>query len=430
MIRGFIMKEKKQEKYSAKWPTLSEKERDRRWTRVKELMRAEKVECLVAFGLKGREQFDRYLTNDRTGGICIFPLEGELVHLTWCDFDLAAHLESTLRGEGSWVSDMRVGANGAGVVEVLREKGYEHATIGVVGLDHSTAGEMEGCVPYNTWAHILKNMPGAKFKELSMGMALLTFPKSDEELLLVRRAAAIAESAALAMLKVTRPGQTENKIYAAVVRELYANGANGSPQPYLGPLILQSGPDNPGWGAPMWLFSGGLPRRVQKGDLVQAEIFSRFASMEAQAQMCIALGPVSQENKKAATIAKRSYQAGIKALRAGSRLRDVVEAMEEPLKQAGAYHVTPLIHSMAPLAIGASGTGVGMEKMPGFRKYKWKGASPIRGADMIIEPNTVWELEPNPYIGKHRVNIGGTVIATANGAEALNDITTKMHIVG
>ena len=179
----------------------------------------------------------------------------------------------------------------------------------------------------------------------------------------------------------------------------------------------------------MWLFRGGPPRRVQKGDLVQAEIFSRYGSMESQAQMCIALAPVRRENKKAAAIARRSYEAGLKALRPGNKVLDVVEAMEEPLRQAGAYHITPLIHSLAPLAIGASGTGVGMENLPGFEKYRWKGATKVRGADMIIQPNTVWELEPNPYIGKHRVNIGGTVIVTQGEAEPLNDVTTRMRII-
>jgi len=38
-------------------------------------MKAEGVKCLVIFGLKDGEQYDGYLTNDRTGGVTIFPLE-------------------------------------------------------------------------------------------------------------------------------------------------------------------------------------------------------------------------------------------------------------------------------------------------------------------------------------------------------------------
>src|SRR3989304_9672480 len=93
----------------ANYPTLTVKERDRRWSITRNLMRQHGLDCLLIFGSKGREQLDRYLTNDRSGGIVVFPLEGELVHLTWAGFDITAHLESSLRGEASWVSDMRGG---------------------------------------------------------------------------------------------------------------------------------------------------------------------------------------------------------------------------------------------------------------------------------------------------------------------------------
>ena len=56
-----------------KWPELSLKERDRRWSRTKDMLRNKGLDCLVVFGLRGREWYDRYLTNDRSGGTTIFP---------------------------------------------------------------------------------------------------------------------------------------------------------------------------------------------------------------------------------------------------------------------------------------------------------------------------------------------------------------------
>ena len=41
----------------------------------------------------------------------------------------------------------------------------------------------------------------------------------------------------------------------------------------------------------------------------------------------------------------------------------------------------------------------------------------------------VFELEPNAQRGNHRVNIGGTVVATETGVEELNSIATQMHVV-
>jgi len=413
----------------SRWPSLSEKERDRRWGRVKELMRVKGLECLVVFGLKGREQFDRYLTNDRTGGIVIFPLEGELVHLTWATFDMPAHLESALRGEASWVRDMRLGANGAGVVKVLQEKGYERASIGVVGLEIIAPGEMEGYVPYRTWAYVLDNLPHASFHEVSNAFAQLVFVKSDEELQLVRRAAEIGELAAQAMMKVTRPGTSESEIYAAAMNQLFLNRANGSVSPYISPMILHSGPDNPSWGAPMWLLRGQPPRVVKNGDIIHAEIFPHYGGMEAQLQMCIAIEQVEPVNRECATIARQSYEVGFKALRPGKTFGEVAEAMEEPLRQAGAWHLTPLIHSLNPLS-WVSGTAVGIENLPGIERYKGIGPTPVVGADLVIQAGTVWELEPNACLGKHRVNIGGTVIVTEEGAVGLNVLPTDMRVIG
>ncbi|MDH5443545.1 MAG: peptidase, partial [Hadesarchaea archaeon] len=63
------------------YPTLSLKERDRRWINLRELMKKEKMDCLVVAGLRSREQFDRYITNDLSGGFVIFPIEGEPISL-------------------------------------------------------------------------------------------------------------------------------------------------------------------------------------------------------------------------------------------------------------------------------------------------------------------------------------------------------------
>ena len=410
------------------WPTLSENERERRWRLVREWMSKKGLDCLVVFGLKGREQFDRYLANDRTGGIVIFPLKGELVFLTWATFDLAAHYESSLRGEDSWVNDIRLGANGPGVVGILMEKGYENANIGVVGLDLRVPGEMEGNVPYKTWNHILQNLPQAKFHEVSGEFARLIFVKSDEELQLVQKAAEVGELAAEAMINAARPGASETEIYAAAMNQLHLNRVTGSVSPYLTPMILHSGPDNPSWGAPMWLIRAQTPRTICNGDIIQAEIFPRYGGMEAQLQMAIAVGPLDPVNSECAAIARQSFEAGLKALCPGKTFGEVVEAMEEPLRQAGAWHLTPLIHSLNPLCFIGQ-TAVGMEKMPGSQRYKGLRPTPIVGAELVIEEGTVWELEPNACFGKHRVNIGGTVIVTKCGAVSLNKLPTELRCV-
>ena len=410
------------------FPELSLKERDGRWARVRAFMREKGLDVLIAFGLKGREQVDHYLTNDRTGGIVIFPLAGELVHLTWTNFDIAAHSESALRGEASWVEDVRVGATGAGVVKVLREKRLDGSCIGVLGLDAELPGESEGWVPYKTWARVLEQLPGARWVEVSGDFFKLMLVKSEEELKLLRRAAAIGELACETMLDIARPGVSESEVYAGVMATLYRCGARGSVSPYITPLILQSGPDNPGWGAPMWLMRGQRPRTLQAGDLVQAEVFSAYGCVESQQQMSVALKPVHPANEECAQVARSSYDAALKVLKPGITFDQVAEAMEAPLAEADCWHLTPLIHSLNPLAV-VSATGVRMpEKMPGIEKYVGIQARPVKEGNLVIQPGMAFALEPNACKGRNRVNIGGTVIVTPNGVEELNKVAAKMQM--
>ncbi|MBI4334975.1 MAG: M24 family metallopeptidase [Chloroflexi bacterium] len=341
------------------------------------------------------------------------------------------NVEDRLRGENPWATDIRVGASGAALVEVLREKGFDGATVGVVGLERGGGGgEPEGVVPHMTWSHVLKHLPRAVFVDVSAEFLELTAVKSEEELELVRRAAHIGEMACQAMLKATRPGTSESEIYGTVLRVIFSNGAKAE-----GPgLILHSGVDNLSWGPPTWIHRAQRPRSVQKGELVQAEIFSTYGGMETQQQMSVALKPVHPVNAECAAVARRSYQAGLNALRPGKKFREVVEAMEMPLVEAGCWHTTPLIHSLNPI-LTVSPTMVRVElagELPGFdekylQKYKYKRTEPT-GGNTVIKPGTVFELEANACRGKHRVNLGGTVIVNEDRAEALNTLSTEMRV--
>jgi Xaa-Pro aminopeptidase len=101
--------------------------------------------------------------------------------------------------------------------------------------------------------------------------------------------------------------------------------------------------------------------------------------------------------------------------------------MEAVLDRPGVWHVTPVIHSMNPMVcIGPA--GVKIKSLPGVEMYRQLGTSRILGAEVVLEPGMVFELEPNACIERHRVNIGGTVLVTETGAEPLNELPTQMRL--
>jgi Xaa-Pro aminopeptidase len=407
-------------------PTLSLQERDRRWQRVREMMLAQRLDCLIVGGFRGREHYESYITDDYVEGAVVFPLEGEPTTLTWTGSRVSRAYESFSRGVEAWVTDYRVGVSGQATAGVIREKGMDRSRIGVVGLESRAPGEMQGYIPYTFWQALTRELPEATFMDTSQLFAELTLVKSEAELILFRYAAKIAEAACQVMLETTRPGVGEEVIYAEVVREIFRHAADAR----YPTLNLHSGPHNISWGPPRWISRAERPRRVQKGDMVQAEIFPCYGNQEVQVQMSIALDPMDEVNQRCEDVARRSYEAGLRSLRPNITFAELVRAMEGPLRESGCWAKTPLIHSLG-MGGGIGFTGVNMEQLVGTQEGRIEGKTTSRkaisGGDLVIRPGMTLAFEPNACIGTHRANIGGALIVTETGYEELNVLPTRVR---
>ena len=406
-------------------PVLSFKERDRRWSGLRKVMRERGVDAIVVGSFQGRERLESYLIDDFLDSNVIFPLEGEPVLLAFSTGRLSRMLESASRGIEPWVSDWRVGFGGAKSAAVLQEKGLAKARIGIVGMGPTAPGEMEGLLPLGFWNNLSKGLPQATFEDFTQAFTDFMLVKGEEEIALLRFGAGVTERVCHVMADVTRPGISEAEIYGEMMRETYRWGCDAR-YPF---LSLQSGAAKIGWGAPRWLVHAEPPRRVQRGDLVQAEIHTLYGGQEAQVQMSVALDPVDSDNRKCEAVARRSYEAGLKATRPGVTFAEVVRAMEEPIRVAGCWSKTPLLHT---LSFGGTGfTSVNREQLKGTREGKVEGqANPgIRRGELVLQAGMGLELEPNACLNTHRVNIGTGVLVTAAGCEALNDLPSRVYHV-
>ena len=117
-------------------PTFSMDERERRWGRVRDLMRRDGVDCIVGLnstGTHNRNQADvRYLT--QLGNNCdevevCFPLEGKVTAIT----NRGGYWPA-----GDWVGEtMRSGRGWArALAQCLQDAGMQRATIGICGLTY------------------------------------------------------------------------------------------------------------------------------------------------------------------------------------------------------------------------------------------------------------------------------------------------------
>jgi Xaa-Pro aminopeptidase len=388
------------------------------------LLRERGLGCLIVGSFRSRELYDGYLTNDHLDAVIVFPLEGEPTALTWNTTHLSRALESAGRGVTLWMNDCRPGFGGAATAAVIREKGCGGSRIGVVGLGATAAGEREGIVPHTFWTNLVRELPEAAFEDLSQPFGDLVLVKSEEELALVRYAASVSEAACRIMLETSRPGIAEDALYAEVMREIFRHGAD-----VRYPMMsLHSGPRNIAWGRPRWIVSAEPPRVLARGDMVQAEIHTCYAGQEAQVQMSVALDPIDPVNRRCAEVARRAYEAGLAAIRPGMILADLVRVMERPLREAGAWAKTPLVHTMNFGATGVS--GIGREQLDGTPEGTIEPRTPAsRRGDLVLQPDMVLELEPNACVGTYRVNLGAGVVVTATGCEELNALPTRVHHV-
>jgi Xaa-Pro aminopeptidase len=258
--------------------------------------------------------------------------------------------------------------------------------------------------------------------EVSQDYTLRMLAKSEEEIALYRWGSKVGEKACEAMMEAVRPGASEHHIFSEVMRVLFEHGCFAV-APHLNMTI---GLNDLGWGHPMWAYRGGRPRTVGSVDLVQAEIFPCYGGIECQQQMAITVGSVPRVIDELADVARRSHDAGLERLRPGIKFGELLDVMEAPLAKADCWHLTPLVHTLSPVS-RMSATALRIEQLPGVGRYKGIRSRPPVGADMLIEHGMVFAFEPNACKAEFRVNIGGTVVVTANGAEPLNEAPNRLH---
>ncbi len=400
-------------------PTLSLAERDRRWARVRGLMRERGLDGLLLAGFRSREMYETYISDDYNEGCVIFPLEGDPVVITWAHLRVMRARWSQERGTRLWVDDYRVATSGAAVAEIFREKHLAETNLGVVGLSSQAPTEVYGAIPANFWAELTAALPKAQWEDISEEFSHLMLVKSDEELAQVRYAARAAEAACKVMAEIVAPGIGEEVVFAEATREMLRHGI-GLRYPM---IVMNSGPHTLSWGPPRWTTSGEAPRILARGDLLQAELMPLCGNQEVQVQMTVALDPLDDTSLKCERVARASYEAGIKALRPGMTFADLLAVMEEPHKSAGCWGYTPLVHSLGPHFL-AGRTRVNEDQAN--LNVRFVGANAIRQRKAVLQPGMVFAFEPNACIDRHRVNIGGTVIVTATGCEELNHIPTTV----
>ncbi len=404
------------------FPTLTMRERDRRWTIARRIMQETQVECLLIPGGGGGAGADNFFTNDASATV-VFPMKGEPVVLAGeASFQAASWLENEERGEVSWIKDWRF--DHTSPAEVLGDLGLSSARIGTLGVTKGAHNFPAGHTSYRAWTGLQKALPKATLVELWDAFTPEWLAKGEEDLACFRKAALLAEVAAEEVLEITRPGVTEDVLYATVMCAILKHGGG------IGGLILHSGPDNASWGPPKWAVRGQRPRTIQNGDVINVEYGASYGHLSSQAQVCMGVGKVSDLNMKLGRTAREQYETALKVLKPGARFGDAAQAINAANRREGFWHTTPQIHSLNPLdPVGPVTEGISQHSSALRERFPHMLERPGTGLDIVLREGMTFQVETNSHSGRGRVNIGGNVVITKTGCEPLNEAPVDFRIV-
>lgn len=191
-----------------------------------------------------------------------------------------------------------------------------------IGLECWTAGLSHGL------AQRLEALVEARWSDVSGLVDRLRMVKSAEEQILLRRAAAVTDAAAGAAIAAISDGAAEPEVAAQCVAAMIRAGGHA---PGFGPFIRPAarlGEEHTTWGDGVY----------RSGEPVFMELSGCVSRYHAPLGRLVHVGAVKDEDAAMAAVAAQAFDAVCRALKPGTRARDVYAAWQGAVDEAGLSH--------------------------------------------------------------------------------------------
>jgi Xaa-Pro dipeptidase len=219
-----------------------------------------------------------------------------------------------------------------------------------VGLEYWTSGLSHGL------ALSLQGQAEADWRDISNLVDDLRLVKSAEEQALMRKAAAVTDTAAGAAIEAIGDKALEGEVVAACVAAM--TRAGGSP-PAFGPFIRPGsrlGEEHTTWGDGSY----------KAGEPVSLELSGCASRYHAPLGRLVHIGSIPDGDAKMAETTKRAFNAVLDALQPGAKARQVYAAWQQVVDDAGLQHYRRH-HCGYCVGIGLSPSWTGGNKVVGLR---------------------------------------------------------------
>jgi Xaa-Pro aminopeptidase len=210
----------------------------------------------------------------------------------------------------------------------LRERGVSKGRVGV---------NLE-MLPTAWYLYLKEKFPRIEWVETHDSIMQLRSRPSQEEMEVFRKAAKLADEGFQAALKTIRPGVNEFEVSAEIE---HAARAGGGEEHF---TLIGSGKFSLGDDHTLPLPYSPSPRRIEKGDSVVMEITPRFEGYWTQLVRTVNVGRPNRDLEKIHSACLEAIKKGLGQVKPGRKVRDIVSAMEEPVKKAGYLLRPPIGH--------------------------------------------------------------------------------------
>ena len=386
-------------------PKFSLAERKRRWGRVRQLMRHERLDVLVGFPNQSHwDQFQadiRYLTHiggHQTEVAVVFPQDGEPTafvrggnEIEW--WSIAQ----------DWLKDIRASRREwtPPMIERIKELKLENSRIGVSGLSGLLRAP-EGTVVVGMLDKVRQALPKAQFVNATEIMQDARSIKGAEEVAWMERAAEILDKVVAAIIAKAKPGIMENEMVATIWQTIITNGGDYPSMTHWG-----AGTEVP------WANRIAPHRPLQAGDLINTELEAKYGGYIAQTVQAACLGKISPELKQAFDASVRVFDEMVKFMKPGVSYREVVGFYQKLVRESGFTPKGMLLH----------GRGIGEDRpqVTGETSDMHTGATYTQHLDLPLVEGNVFVLKPGAMPGNapDSIRCGDTVVIEKQGARRL-----------
>ena len=387
-------------------PKFTHVERERRWSRVRELMRRDQIDAIIAFPNQGHwDQFQadtRYLTHiggHQTEVAVVFPVSGEVTA-----FVRGSNEIEWWRIAQDWVREIRSSRRSWGepVIERMKELQLDRGRIGISGLSGLLRAP-EGTVVVGILEKVRRAFPAARFDNATELLQEARAVKGAEEIAWIERAAEILDRVVAAILAKAKPGVMETEMVATIWHTIIANGGDYPSMTHWGA----------GSGVP-WACRIAPHRALQAGDMINTELEAKYGGYIAQTVQAASLGKIPTELKQAFEVSVRVFDELIECMRPGVSFREIVLLYQKLVRDSGHTPKGMLLH----------GRGIGEDRPQVTGEMDgdiYNSPTYTKHLDLPLVEGNVFVLKPGamPDDAPDSIRCGDTVVIEKHGARRL-----------